>query len=152
MLQIINSTDNDTLQKIMEEMSVRKTRQFFILFGFGSQTDGLIFMTLAKIGVFCVLANPKKVTSEDVARLKKIGLIGMIGSGGPYSVNRKYEPVPFDLQIFSMEIPVLGICLSFQMIAQYAGAAVLPASISECDPRGTVNVIDRLSPLFAGVP
>lgn len=152
MLSIIHKTDSSSLTAIQEEMAVRKTSEFFILFGFGSQTDGLIFMMLSKIGVFCVLANPKTMTQEDVLRLKEIGLLGIIGSGGPYSVYSKTEPVPFDCRIFELNVPIFGICLFFQLICQYRGGIVSRASISECNPQGIVNVLDYNSPLFAGIP
>ncbi|MDO8590485.1 MAG: hypothetical protein Q7R65_00730 [bacterium] len=152
MLSIINTADEKSVAMIKEEMRIRKTREFFLLFGFGSQTDGLIFMMLAKIGVFCVLANPKTMTAEDVRKLQDNGLIGMVGSGGPYSVYSKTEAIPFDKKIFEIEVPFLGICLSFQLWTHYLGADVVPAKVKDYNPIASLLVCDKKAPLFAGLP
>ena len=85
----------------------------------GSQFDHLIVQQLARLGVFCLVADPAQVTATDV---KKLAPAGIIISGGPASVHA--EPPPFDDAIFDIGIPVLGICLGFQMIAAHVGVKV----------------------------
>ncbi|MBI2476113.1 MAG: hypothetical protein HYV67_02635 [Candidatus Taylorbacteria bacterium] len=152
MLSCINKADENTLRQIQEEMALRKIRELFILFGMGSQTDGLIMNLMSVLGVFCLQANPKTMTAADVLKLRKVGLIGMIGSGGPYSVYSTTEPVPFDSKIFETKVPFFGICLSFQMWANHLGARVIPAKVKDFNPSARMLVLDKEAPLFKGLP
>lgn len=113
----------------------------------------LIFFMLASLGVFCIPANPKTLKAIDVQKLREIGLIGIVGSGGPYSVYSKDEAPQFDYEIFNLGIPTLGICLFFQMIAYHCGATVRPGKIREYGGHKT-EVCDADSPLllFAEMP
>lgn len=119
MLDTFRRATPEALTAIHEEMEVRRTDEVFLLFAMGSQFDHLIFQALAKLGVYCLVADPASVTAEDVRTLAPIGIIL---SGGPASVHA--EPPPFDTSIFDLEIPVLGICLGFQMWAKHVGAEV----------------------------
>lgn len=152
MITTIHKADTETIARIKEEMAIRKTNELFLLFGMGSQTDGLIYMKVSGLGVYCVPANPKTMTAEDVDSLKSIGLKGIIISGGPYSVSSTTEPPPFDNEIFSLCIPTLGICLGFHMWAKYIGAKVLPAKAGEFNPSSKATVTDKEAGLFRGVP
>jgi GMP synthase (glutamine-hydrolysing) len=119
MLDTFKKATPEALAAIREEMKVRCTTEVFLLFAMGSQFDHLIFQALAKLGVYCLVADPAKVTAADVEALKPIGIIL---SGGPASVHS--EPPPFDSKIFDLGIPVLGICLGFQMWARHIGLTV----------------------------
>ncbi len=119
MVDTFRKATPSALAQIHEEMLVRRTSEVFLLFSMGSQFDHLIFQSLAKIGVYCLVADPASVTIEDVVALSPKGVIL---SGGPASVNT--EPPPFDSQIFDIGIPILGICLGFQMWAKHVGAEV----------------------------
>ena len=112
----------ESLMEIAEEMRVRKTSEVFVLFSLGSQFDHLIKQRLEKLEVFCLVADPASITAADVAELKPKGIIL---SGGPTSVYE--EPPPFDGRIFDLGIPVLGICLGFQLWSKHIGAEVVPA-------------------------
>src|SRR3989338_4734028 len=119
MLTIFKKATKEALEEISEEMRVRQTKHFILLFSMGSQFDHLIVQQLGKLGVFCVVADPASVKAEDV---KKAAPAGIILSGGPASVFD--EPPPFDNEIFNLGRPTLGICLGFQMWAKHAGAKV----------------------------
>lgn len=148
MLSIIHRADEDSLEKMQEEMTARKTKEVFLLFAMGSQTDGLIAQEVAKLGVYCLPANPKTMTADDV---RKVAPVGIIISGGPYSVYSETEPVPFDSQIFELRIPVLGICLGFQMWAYYRRVTVQPAAVSEYGGH-RIRVSHSGALLFFGIP
>lgn len=118
MLQTFKKATIEVLAEIAEEKRARKTDELFLLFSMGSQFDHLIKQKLDALGVYCLVADPASVTADDV---KKVGPIGIILSGGPASA---YEYPPFDVKIFNLNIPVLGICLGFQMWAHHIGAKV----------------------------
>jgi len=119
MIRTFTKATKEALSGIAEEMKVRKTNEVFLLFTLGSQFDHLITLMLGKIGVFCLVANPAQVTVEDVNKIKPKGIIL---SGGPVSVYE--DPPPFDKKIFDLEIPILGICLGFQLWAKHIGVEV----------------------------
>src|SRR3990167_828558 len=144
MLSIFKSASPEVLEEIAEEMRVRQTKHFILLFSMGSQFDHLIVQQLAKLGVFAVVADPASVTADDV---KKLQPAGIIVSGGPASVQD--EPPPFDNKIFDLGIPTLGVCLGFQMWAKHVGAKVTPQAKREFGVH-TFRVKGD-SPLFDGV-
>ncbi len=144
MLSIFKSATPEALAEIAEEMRVRDTSHYILLFSMGSQFDHLIVQQLAKLGVYCLVADPATVTADDV---KKAAPAGIILSGGPASVFD--EPPPFDSAIFDLGIPTLGVCLGFQMIAKHAGAKVTPHEKREFGVH-TFTVLGD-DPLFAGI-
>lgn len=121
MLSIFRGATPEALDGIHEELRVRQTKHFILLFSMGSQFDHLIVQMLGKLGIYCVVADPAHVTAADV---KKAGPAGIILSGGPASVFD--DPPPFDNAIFDLGIPTLGVCLGFQMWAKHVGAKVSP--------------------------
>ena len=144
MLTIFKGATPEALREIAEEMRVRQTKHFILLFSMGSQFDHLIVQQLAKLGVFAVVADPSSVTAEDV---KKAAPSGIILSGGPGSVLN--EPPPFDNTIFDLGIPTLGVCLGFQMWAKHVGATVTPQAKREFGVHAFRVTAD--SPLFDGI-
>ena len=147
MLQVFKKATSKALDEIRQEMKIRRTNEVMVLFSMGSQFDHLIKQSLEKLGVYCLVADPASVTAEDVKALKPIGIIL---SGGPASVHS--EPPPFDRDIFDLNIPVLGICLGFQLWAQHVGLTVKPAEHREFGTHVLTLLSDRISPLFDGVP
>jgi GMP synthase (glutamine-hydrolysing) len=144
MLRIFKQANPETLEEIAEEMRVRKTDKFILLFSMGSQFDHLIVQQLAKLGAFCIVADPASVKADDV---KKAAPAGIILSGGPASVFD--EPPPFDEKIFDLGIPTFGVCLGFQMWAKHVGAKVTPHEKREFGVHTFVQKGE--DPLFAGI-
>ncbi len=126
MLFTLKTATDEALSQINEEKKVRRTDELFLLFSLGSQFDHLIKQAIEKIGVFCLVADPASVTADDV---KKVKPLGIILSGGPVSVYE--DPPPFDDRILALGIPVFGICLGFQLMAQYLEIEVMNAGIRE---------------------
>ncbi len=144
-LSILKDTSPTTLASFREELAVRQTSQVILLFSMGSQFDHLIVQHLAKLGIYCLVADPARIKATDV---KKIAPAGIIVSGGPASVHN--EPPPFDARIFDLGIPTLGICLGFQMWAKHAGSKVTPAKTREFGVH-PMKIL-KADPLFAGFP
>lgn len=126
MLRTLKNADDASLAEIKEEMRIRHTDEVFLLFAMGSQFDHLIKLRLERLGVFCLVADPSSVTVADV---RKVAPKGIIISGGPASVCT--DPPPFDEFIFDLGIPILGICLGFQMWAKHVGCKVSPSAKRE---------------------
>src|SRR3989338_3752077 len=145
MIRTLGKVDEQVLREIAEEKKIRRTREVFLLFSLGSQFDHLIAMAMAKLGVFCLVADPARITAEDV---KKIMPKGIILSGGPVSVYK--DPPPFDGRIFDLKIPVLGICLGFQLWAQYVGCKVSQSDKKEFGIHEFITLTQ--SSLFANCP
>lgn len=125
MLQTFKKATSEALTGIAEEKKVRKTDELFLLFSMGSQFDHLIKQKLDALGVFCLVADPASVAATDV---KKVNPIGIILSGGPASA---YKNPPFDVAIFDLGIPILGICLGYQMWAHHIGVPVTASNRRE---------------------
>lgn len=145
MLYTLTNSNDDTLAQIAEEKGLRHTDELFLLFALGSQFDHLIKQALDQLGVFCLAADPASLTAEDI---KRVGPTGIILSGGPVSVY--VDPPPFDVGIFDLGIPVLGICLGFQLWAQHIGARVEASNQREFGTH-TLRLSEIVSPLFKGL-
>lgn len=144
MLQTFKKASAEALTEVAEEKKIRKTAELFLLFSMGSQFDHLIKQKLDALSVFCLVADPASITADDV---KKVNPIGIILSGGPASA---YEQPPFDGKIFDLGLPVLGVCLGFQMWAHHIGVKV---SLSPKREFGTHTLkIFEDSSLLAGLP
>ena len=96
-----------------------------MVINFGSQVIHLIARRIRELGVSSEI-KPFDVSAADIKRLKPKGIIL---SGGPASVYEKNSP-QLDKKIFSLEIPVLGICYGMQLIGKYYGK-VLPGKLKE---------------------
>ncbi|MDB5178548.1 MAG: synthase [Patescibacteria group bacterium] len=146
MINTLTQVTPAVLKEIAAEQKLRQTREVFLLFAMGSQFDHLIKIALDRLGVYCLVADPAQVTAADVQRL---GPTGIIVSGGPSSVHT--DAPPFDAAIYELGVPVLGICLGFQMWAAHHGAKVRPAERREFGVHAlSLNAPD--SPLLRDIP
>lgn len=87
-----------------------------LIIDFGSQVTQLIARRVREVGIFCEVINP----SANI-NLKNVG--GIILSGGPSSVNERNNPT-ITKQIFSSNIPILGICYGQQLICKLLGGKI----------------------------
>mgnify|MGYP000875642519 CR=1 FL=1 len=81
-----------------------------LILDFGSQYTQLIARRIREIGVYCELWS-WDVTEEDI---KEFNPNGIVLAGGPESVTEANSPRAADC-VFSMGVPVLGICYGMQM-------------------------------------
>jgi GMP synthase (glutamine-hydrolysing) len=84
---------------------------------FGSQTTHLIARRLLRIGVDARIVAP----DSDFSKME--GLAGIVFSGGPASVYEKGAPA-IDPKVFSLNVPILGICYGWQLMAHQLGGKV----------------------------
>lgn len=90
-----------------------------LIVDFGSQTAHLIGRRLRQLGISVKYADPKRAASAA----KKLHPRGIIFSGGPSSVYEKNAPI-IDKNIFFLQIPILGICYGWQLMAHLLGGTV----------------------------
>jgi len=123
-----------------------RPREIVAVVDFGSQYTQLIARRIRELGVFCEILP----FDAPVARLASDRLRGIVLSGGPASV---YEPgaPQVDEEVFSLGVPVLGICYGMQLMMARLGGAVEPAREREFGP-GLVRVDREGSVLFRGLP
>ena len=113
-----------------------------LIFDFGSQYVQLIARRVREQGAFA------RIVRHDITadRVRELDPIGLILSGGPSSV---YEPgaPKCDPAIFSLGLPILGICYGMQLVCQSLGGAVQPCPSAEYG-RTDLNVVDQDSAFF----
>jgi GMP synthase (glutamine-hydrolysing) len=119
--------------------------ELVLILDFGSQYTQLIARRVREAGVFSEIVPGTTPLAEITARRPG----ALILSGSPASGYRASAPLP-DAGIYALGIPLLGICYGFQATAQLTGGTLVKAEAAEY---GTATfVIDKPSPLFAGVP
>jgi len=93
--------------------------QKILILDFGSQYTQLIARRVREIGVFCEI-RAFDISDEDLIEFAPKGIIL---SGGPESVTGIDTPRAPDI-VFTMDIPVLGICYGMQAMADQLGGQV----------------------------
>ncbi len=100
--------------------------QKILILDFGSQYTQLIARRVREAGVYCEL-HPNDVTEQFV---RDFAPQGVILSGGPNSVYEEETPRAPDV-VFSLGVPVLGICYGMQTMAAQLGGKVENATHRE---------------------
>jgi GMP synthase (glutamine-hydrolysing) len=103
---------------------------------FGAQYAQLIARRIRELGVKSELTYPEKLLVD----IKAINPVGIIFSGGPDSVYSPGSP-RVDHNVYSQNIPILGICYGAQLIAQDLGGEVSETNSKEFG-RSEVTVLD----------
>lgn len=115
-----------------------------LILDFGSQVTQLIARRVREIGVYC------EIWPYDVAesRIREFGAAGVILSGGPRSVDEVDSPRAPEA-VFSLGVPVLGICYGLQTMAVQLGGKVQSSDKREY---GHARVdLKEECPLFEGL-
>lgn len=116
-----------------------------LVLDFGSQYAQLIARRVREQNVYCEIVR-HDITAEQI---KKHRPKGVILSGGPASVYEENAP-KCDPAIFTMGIPVLGICYGMQLACEALGGEVQNTSTREFGR--AVCKISSDSELFTGFP
>ncbi len=115
-----------------------------LILDFGSQYTQLIARRIREIGVLSLI-EPYKISLK---KIKEINPYGIIFSGGPNSVYDKNAP-KVDINIFDLNIPLLGICYGMQLIAYLFKGRVEESKEREY---GLAKIFIEEHPLFKGTP
>ncbi|HWR77375.1 MAG TPA: glutamine-hydrolyzing GMP synthase [Thiobacillus sp.] len=100
--------------------------QKILILDFGSQYTQLIARRVREAGVYCEL-HPNDVTEQFV---RDFAPAGIILSGGPSSVYEEETPRAPEV-VFTLGVPVLGICYGMQTMAAQLGGTVESAAKRE---------------------
>ncbi len=122
------------------------THQTILVLDFGSQYTQLIARRLRELSVYSEILPFNTPASVLAARAPA----GIILSGGPRSLSEEGAPRP-DPGIWSLGLPILGICYGMQVMTEQFGGAVARASHREFG-HAIVDAAGSTSALFAGVP
>jgi len=116
-----------------------------LIIDFGSQYNQLIARRVRENHVYCQI-EPPSIGVDEIQSMKPQGIIL---SGGPASIYETNSP-KIDKDIFTLGIPVLGICYGMQFMI-----AALGGSVKHTDKReyGFAELtIKKQDKLFEGVP
>jgi len=126
-------------------MSAAPVSEKILILDFGSQYTQVIARRIRECGVYSEIV-PFHTKASTIAKLKPSGIIL---SGGPASVYAKKAP-QVDTKIYSLGLPVLGICYGMQLIAHGLGGKVERSTEREYGP-GHLKA-DRSCALFHKLP
>lgn len=114
-----------------------------IILDFGSQYTQLIARRIRELNTYCEIYPYNKFPADDP------GIIGVVLSGSPYSVNDP-QALQIDLSGIRRRWPLLGICYGAQYLAKTSGGTVESSDTREY---GKAHLVwhDDADPLMKGV-
>jgi len=98
-----------------------------LILDFGSQYTQLIARRVREAGVYCEIHS----YDMDAAAIAEFNPKGVILSGSPESVNDQAVNYRAPENVFSLGVPVLGICYGMQTMAAQLGGSVATSSLRE---------------------
>ena len=119
--------------------------EIILIRDFGSQYNQLIARRVREERIYCKIV-PHDIGADEVLKLSPRG---MIFSGGPASVYREGAPC-CDNRLWTLGIPILGICYGMQLMAKELGGEVEKAPSREYG-KAELLVIDAQD-IFKGLP
>ena len=122
-----------------------ETTKKVLVVDFGGQYSQLIARRVRECRVYSELI-PYDTSVDEIRAARPSGLIF---SGGPRSVNEPGAPT-VDPAIFTLGIPILGICYGLQLMAKLKGGRVERLEAAEYGGRQVT--VTKQGPLFAGLP
>ena len=122
--------------------------QKILILDFGGQYNQLIARRVREHNVYCEV-RPYDMSLEEIRRFNPIGIIF---TGGPNSVYAAGSPHA-DTGVFSLGLPILGICYGCQLMAHELGGLVTEAQEDSAREYGkTLTTFDPACRLFKGLP
>ena len=119
--------------------------QGVVILDFGSQYTRLIARRIREQNIFSEIVP----TDISIDEIQKYNPQAIILSGGPSSVYSSSSP-KFDDKIFSLDIPIFGICYGLHLMVQHYGGVVETSNIGEYGNDQITQLSD--SQLFENVP
>ncbi|NJM77623.1 MAG: glutamine-hydrolyzing GMP synthase [Acaryochloridaceae cyanobacterium RU_4_10] len=110
----------------LEDSSHQVQRQMIAILDFGSQYSELIARRIRETQVYSEVLSYR----TSMEKLRSLNPKGIILSGGPNSVYETDAPV-CDPEIWTLGIPVLGVCYGMQLMVQQLGGKVEQSKLPE---------------------
>jgi len=124
--------------------TLKKPDDKILVLDFGSQYTQLIARRIRESHVYCEI-HPYNMRIDEIRGFHPKGIIF---SGGPASVYDTEAPL-VDEGVYSLKVPILGICYGMQMMAHQLGGRVQPAMEREYGP--AVIQINHADLLFSEI-
>ncbi len=121
------------------------SHETLLILDFGAQYTQLIARRVRELAVRSEIRRGDLGADE----IRRMAPIGIVLSGGPASIY-EHDAIRPDPWVFSIGVPVLGICYGQQAMAHALGGAVEPAGRREFGAAELEAVPD--CPIFAGTP
>lgn len=115
-----------------------------IVIDFGGQYNQLVARRVRECNVYCEIYSYR----TDLEQIKSMNPKGIILTGGPNSCYEADSPT-YSKELFSLGIPVLGLCYGAQLMMHILGGKVETAPVGEYGK--TEVFVDTESPLFTDV-
>ncbi len=122
-----------------------KTFEKVIILDFGGGYTQLIARRVRELQVYCEIM-PYNISFDDLLRAKPSALIF---SGGTASIYTDNAP-RCDSRLYTLNIPVLGICYGMQLMTLDLGGTVIRADIEECG-NTALSVLEGKEGIFTGL-
>ena len=119
--------------------------QTIIVLDFGSQYTQVIARRIREASVYSKVLP----FNTSIKKIRELSPSGIVLSGGPASVHSKGSPKPTK-EIFSLGVPILGICYGLQLMGKMLGGEVKSSKLREYG-RGQLSIL-RKGSLFRGLP
>ena len=122
--------------------------QKVLILDFGGQYNQLIARRVRECNVYCEV-KPFDMGLEEIRAYNPLGIIF---TGGPNSVYAENSPHP-DPGVYSLGVPILGICYGCQLLSHELGGLVTAAQDDSAREYGkTQTWFDTSCALFKGLP
>ena len=122
--------------------------QNILILDFGGQYNQLIARRVRESNVYCEV----KPFGTSLEEIKAFDPIGIIFTGGPNSVYEAGSP-HVDTGVYSLGLPILGICYGCQLLAHELGGRVTAAQDDSAREYGkTETYFDTSCKLFKNIP
>ncbi|MDY3862332.1 MAG: glutamine-hydrolyzing GMP synthase [Ruminococcus sp.] len=122
-------------------------KELVIVLDFGGQYNQLIARRVRECNVYCEILP----YTTSIEKIRELSPSGLIFTGGPNSVYDEKSP-HIDKEIFSLGIPILGICYGCQLMAYTLDGVVTAASDnSSCEYGKALAYYNNDDVLFSGL-
>ena len=121
-----------------------ENKELVLVIDFGGQYSQLIARRIRECGVYCEIVPFTTPAAAIAARKPR----GIVFSGGPSSVYSDGAPV-CEESLFSLGMPILGICYGMQLTTRMLGGDVARAATREYG--NTRLYLDSTAGIFAGL-